>query len=147
MPYPLDFSGTAIEGYDVVSDLTEGFPKLGSKQHTSTRAEPPGDSKRPDSFAAVPEHYAPQSGGYGARAVARGAAAGIDPAAWKVVDGNLTSNLNRAIQKRWLAENPGCIAKADAIWPRRSAFSPANRAVQRSGASERDRMGPGSARF
>ena len=77
--------GTAIEGHDPVAYFTEGMPVEGSSAHTyqwkgatwkfSTR-------ENRDAFAAAPQKFAPQYGGYCAWAVAQDSTAGIDPEAW-----------------------------------------------------------------
>lgn len=74
-----------------------------------------------DSFAASPRKFAPQYGGYCAWAVARGYTAGIDPEAWRVVDGKLYLNNSKSIRKRWAQDIPGNIAKGDANWPKIAA--------------------------
>ena len=71
-----------------------------------------------DRFAADPEAYAPQYGGYCAWAVSQGYTASTDPAAWKIVDGKLYLNYSADVQKRWQSDEAGNIAKADANWPR-----------------------------
>ena len=42
-----------------------------------------------DRFAGEPQRYAPQLGGYCAWAVSQAYNAGIDPTAWKIVEGKL----------------------------------------------------------
>jgi YHS domain len=51
-----------------------------------------------DRFAADPERYVPQYGGYCAWAVAHGYTAKIDPEAWKIVDGKLYLNYSKDVQ-------------------------------------------------
>jgi hypothetical protein len=68
-------------------------------------------------FAAEPEKYTPQYGGYCAWAVAQGTTAGIDPEAWKIVDGKLYLNYSEQVQKDWEQDIPGFITQADANWP------------------------------
>ncbi|MEM6450854.1 MAG: YHS domain-containing (seleno)protein [Cyanobacteria bacterium P01_D01_bin.105] len=70
-----------------------------------------------DAFAAEPEKYAPQYGGYCAWAAAQNQLAGISPGAWSVVDGKLYLNANKNIQARWEKDIPGFIAQADDNWP------------------------------
>ncbi|MDP6572142.1 MAG: YHS domain-containing (seleno)protein [Rhodospirillales bacterium] len=115
---------TAIEGHDPVAYFTEGKPVEGSSAHTyqwkgatwkfSTK-------ENRDSFAASPRKFAPRYGGYCAWAVAQGYTAGIDPEAWRVVDGKLYLNNSKSIQKRWAQDIPGNIAKGDANWPKIAA--------------------------
>ena len=54
-------------------------------------------------------------------AVAMGAALGkkldVDPSSYKVVDGKLYLNVNADVFKKWSADVPGNISKANANWP------------------------------
>ena len=71
-----------------------------------------------DRFTADPERYAPSYGGYCAWAVSQGSTAGIDPKAWKIVDGKLYLNYSRGVQKQWLRDVEKRIEEADRNWPR-----------------------------
>jgi hypothetical protein len=73
--------------------------------------------REPRLFAADPEKYAPQYGGYCAWAVSQGYTAEIDPEAWSVVDDKLYLNYSLDVQKQWQQDVPGNITKADANWP------------------------------
>ena len=111
--------GVAIKGYDVVA-YAAGTVAKGTRQfehrwngaafHFSTAANR-------DRFAAAPEKYAPQFGGYCAYAVSRGYTADIDPEAFRIVDGKLYLNYSRSVQRRWEEDIAGNIAKAKANWP------------------------------
>jgi YHS domain-containing protein len=70
-----------------------------------------------DRFAAAPEKYAPQYGGYCAYGVAQNYAVSIDPQAWSIVDGKLYLNYSRSVRETWSKDIPGHIRKADAHWP------------------------------
>ena len=112
--------GTAIEGYDPVAYFTEGKPVEGSSAHTYAWKGATwrfSTKENRDAFAAAPEKFAPQYGGYCAWAVAQGYTAGIDPEAWRVVDAKLYLNNSKSIQSRWAQDIPGNIAKGDANWP------------------------------
>ena len=112
--------GIAIDGSDPVAYFTEGRPVAGKADLTHDWM---GVSWRFSSeenraaFAANPEGYAPQYGGYCAYAVSEGYTASIVPEAWKIVDGKLYLNYSRRIQRRWERDIPGRIAAADANWP------------------------------
>lgn len=112
--------GIAIKGYDPVAYFTEGRPVEGSPDHelawkgASWRFA--SEANR-ETFAADPERYAPQYGGWCAYAVSENVTADIDPAAWRVVDGRLYLNLSPEIQRLWEQDIPGRIARADANWP------------------------------
>ena len=113
--------GNAIEGYDVVAYFTQGKPVKGSGDH---EVEWNGATWRFASaahrnlFAKDPAKYAPQYGGFCAFGVSRGYAVGIDPDAWKIVDGKLYLNYDTDVQAEWVKNIPGYIAKADANWPK-----------------------------
>lgn len=113
--------GLAIEGYDPVAYFEEGRPVEGKKSFTHEWNDATwrfASAENRDRFAADPERYAPQYGGYCAWAVAQGKTAGIDPDAWKIVDGKLYLNYNKKIQVQWEEDVPGNIAKGDANWPK-----------------------------
>jgi hypothetical protein len=77
-----------------------------------------------DLFAANPEKYAPQFGGYCAWGVTQGYLAPIDPKAWKVVDDKLYLNYDKKVQAEWAQDIPGNIKKATDKWPEASKTKP-----------------------
>jgi hypothetical protein len=110
----------AIRGYDPVSYFTEGRPVKGSDQFTHRWKDATwrfSSAENRSRFAAAPEKYAPQYGGYCAWAVANNYTASIDPQAWRVVDGKLYLNYSLGVQRDWAKDIPGNIRKADANWP------------------------------
>jgi hypothetical protein len=113
--------GVAIEGTDPVAYFTEGRPVEGSSDFEH---EWMGATWRfvsaanRDLFAADPDKYAPQYGGYCAWAVSQGYTASIDPEAWKVVDGKLYLNYSKDVQTQWTQDVPGNVTKGDANWPK-----------------------------
>ncbi len=115
-----DKDGRAIRGTDPVAYFTQSSPVVGKAEFTHEWSGANwlfATAENRDLFAANPEKYAPQYGGYCAWAVSQGATAPIDPQAWKIVDGKLYLNLNKKIQTRWEQDIPGNIAKADSNWP------------------------------
>jgi YHS domain-containing protein len=115
------FTGTAIEGYDPVAYFTEGRPVEGASAFSHDWMGATwyfASAENRDRFAAEPERYAPQYGGYCAWAVAHGYTAKIDPAAWKIVDGKLYLNYSKDVQADWTEDIPGNISKGNANWPR-----------------------------
>lgn len=115
------FGGVAIDGYDPVAYFTDGKPVEGSKrfEHSWNGAVWRfASAEHRDLFAAEPERYAPQYGGYCAYAVANGGTADIEPDAWTVRDGKLYLNYDQEIQAKWRLDMAGYIAKADANWPK-----------------------------
>ena len=118
--YFTDGAGLAIRGTDPVAYFTQGGPVAGSSEFTYTWNNATwqfASAENRDLFAANPEQYAPQYGGYCAWAVSQGYTAAIDPNAWKIVDGKLYLNFNRGVQRRWERDIPGNIARANANWP------------------------------
>ena len=114
-------AGVAIEGTDPVAYFEEGKPVAGSSdfEHEWMGATWRfASAANRDRFAADPEKYAPEYGGYCAWAVSQGYTAKIDPAAWKIVDGKLYLNYSKDVQTQWSADIPGNITKGDANWPK-----------------------------
>ena len=114
------FSDVAIHGYDPVAYFNQGKPVEGSDAFTFKwrgalwRFVSAADR---DAFAASPEKYAPQFGGYCAWAVSQGYTADIDPNAWKVVNGKLYLNYDKEVQKKWEANLAANISAAEVKWP------------------------------
>jgi YHS domain-containing protein len=114
-------NGVAIRGADAVAYHTEGRPVAGRAEFTHAWRGPTwrfASAENRDRFAADPERYAPAYGGFCAWAVAQGYTAPIDPAAWRIVEGRLYLNYDRAVQRRWERDIPGFIRRADGNWPR-----------------------------
>ena len=72
-------------------------------------------------FAAAPDKYVPQFGGFCAYGVAQGAQVDIDPTAWRIVDGRLYLNIDHSVQRRWQRDIPGYVRQANDNWSRMSA--------------------------
>jgi len=110
----------AIRGYDPVAYFTEGKPVKGKAEFSHPWKGATwrfASAANRDRFAAAPEKYAPQYGGYCAYGVASGYAVKTEPDAWSVVDGKLYLNYDRSVQASWVKDIPGYIRKADANWP------------------------------
>ncbi len=113
--------GVAIKGYDPVAYFTDGKPVKGSDDFEHEYKDATwrfATAAHRDEFAKDPAKYAPQYGGYCAYGVSEGYAVGIDPEAWKIVDGKLYLNYSKDVQKRWQEDIPGRIRKADQNWPK-----------------------------
>ena len=112
--------GVAVDGTDVVAYFSEGRPVAGDPAIThdwnGATWRFTSEANRA-AFAADPEAYAPQYGGYCSWAVSNGYTASTVPEAWKIVDGKLYLNFSKRIQRRWERDIPGRIAAADANWP------------------------------
>ena len=119
MVYSESSSGLAIRGADPVAYFTESQPVRGEAEfeHEWDGATWRFSSQENlDLFAANPEQYAPQYGGYCAKAVSEGNLASIDPESWKIVDDKLYLNYSPAVQQQWSADIPGSIALGDENW-------------------------------
>ncbi len=113
--------GKAIRGYDPVAYFTQSKPVKGNADFTHEFQGAKwqfATAANRDAFAANPEKYAPQYGGYCAWAVSQSYTASVDPEAWKVVDGKLYLNYSKSVQQQWLAGGTAMLIKqGDANWP------------------------------
>jgi len=104
----------------MVAYFLDGAPSKGSTEithywHNATWRFAHAENR--DLFAANPEKYAPQYGGYCAYGVSQGATVSFDPNAWTIIDDKLYLNLSKKIQKKWEKDIPGYIEVADNKWP------------------------------
>lgn len=117
--------GNAIRGYDPVAYFSQGKPLKGDSNFSHKWRGATwrfASAANRDKFAASPEKYAPQYGGYCAWAVSQGYTASTDPQAWKIVDGKLYLNYSKSVQKQWIEGGiPRLIAAGDANWPKLEA--------------------------
>lgn len=113
--------GVAIDGTDTVAYFTKGKPVKGSADYTyewSGAKWKFSSAENRDLFAADPEAYAPQYGGYCAWAVgARNSLAATEPQRWAIEGGKLYLNFNRSVQRNWDKDRAGYIAQGDINWP------------------------------
>ena len=119
-PVNTNLWGVAVKGFDVVAYFKEGKPVEGSSQFVHTWMDAKwrfSTEENRAAFAAEPERYAPQFGGYCAWAVSQGYTAGIDPEAWRIVDDKLYLNYSPKVQERWAEDIAGNVAKARKNWP------------------------------
>ncbi|MBH0239510.1 YHS domain-containing (seleno)protein [Methylobrevis albus] len=115
-----EIDGVAIKGYDPVAYFEDAAPVAGRADITAEHAGATfrfADTGNRDAFLADPARYAPQYGGFCAYGTARGYKAGIDPAAFTIVDGKLYLNYDTGVQATWAKDVPGYIARADGNWP------------------------------
>ena len=118
--YTESASGLAIRGTDPVAYFTEAEAVEGSEDY---EYEWEGATWRFSSeenmqlFAENPEQYAPQYGGYCAKAMAEGNVVSIDPEAWKIVDDKLYLNYSKGVQNQWVQDIEGNIALANDNYP------------------------------
>lgn len=113
-----DLRGRPIRGYDPVAYFTEGKPMEGSDEFThewNGGVWRFASAEHRDLFAAEPEKYAPQYGGYCAYAASLGYAETVDPTKWKIHEGKLYLN-DPSAYERWLKDIPGYITQGDKNW-------------------------------
>lgn len=114
-------NGAALDGQDVVAYFKQSGPVQGDSQYSyqwkGTNWLFSSAANR-DLFAANPEKYAPQYGGYCAKAAAGGVLATTVPTAWNLRDGKLYLNYSADAQKEWKQDTANKIAKANANWPK-----------------------------
>ena len=110
-------SGVAIRGFDTVAYFTESKPVEGTEDHQFDWMGAKwyfSSEENKDLFAADPEKYAPQYGGYCAYGVATDSLVKIEGDQWTIVDDKLYLNYDANLQEMWLKDIPGYIGKADA---------------------------------
>ena len=113
-------TGLAIDGYDPVAFFTRGKPVLGSPNlelryggviwrfcNIGNRA----------AFAARPDIYMPQYGGYDPLAVARGVAVAGNPDIWLIVGERLFLFFDPAHRAEFAADATRFLAAAKRKWP------------------------------
>ena len=112
-------SRIALTGYDPVAFFTDAKPVHGSPSITSEHAGATYlfvNEEHRRLFAADPERYAPQYGGFCAYGVALGALFPVDIGTWQIRDQKLYLNLNPEILEAFNADFRGNLAKAEANW-------------------------------
>ncbi len=111
--------GVALGGYDATSYFS-GKPQEGDAAITENWQGATwrfASAANRDLFAASPEKYAPQYGGYCAYAAAKGSLASGDPLAWTVHNKKLYINYSSGVRKTWEKDIEGYVTKGDKNWP------------------------------
>jgi YHS domain-containing protein len=114
----------AIHGYDAVAYFTDGKPMKGDAkflvEHDDARWYFASAEHR-DLFAADPERYMPQYGGYCAGAMAQGELRVANPEIWAMVDGKLYIYSGALAPAHRNSDAGGVVTddirRADAHWP------------------------------
>ncbi len=113
-------TGLAIGGYDPVAFYTDGKPVLGSP---SLELEYGGaiwrfsNAGNREAFAARPDIYMPQFGGYDPIGVSHGVAVAGNPSLWLIVGGRLFLFYDRRRQELFTANPERLVAEAERKWP------------------------------
>ena len=111
--------GIAIKGYDTVAYFTDGRPIQGKVDYQYSWDDVVwrfASLAHREQFAANPERYAPQYGGFCAGSMYFGEAVAADPTAWKIVDGKLYLFAEPAFADKWSSDTAERIKAADENW-------------------------------
>ena len=118
--YNTMYAGLGAKGYDVVAYFTDGKPVQGSADHEYVYGGVTwrfASKEHRDTFAANPEKYAPQYGGFCAWGAASGKLFDVDPVnGWTIVNGKLYLNFNADLNKTFANDSAKFIPKADKNW-------------------------------
>ena len=115
------WGNTAIKGYDPVAYFSESKAVKGNSAFKYKWMDATWrfhNQQNRDLFAANPEKYAPQYGGYCAYAVSQNDTAGIDPNQFTIINDKLYLNYNQSINEQWTKDRNQYIIDADKNWPR-----------------------------
>ena len=110
----------AIDGSDAVAYFDNAGPVVGDPSITHAWNGATwqfATTANRDAFAADPERWAPQYGGYCAYALANGYVAPTMPDAWTLHDGKLYLNFNLNVRNLWNQDRAANIARGDSNWP------------------------------
>lgn len=119
IPINTGADNVAIMGYDTVAYFTDGQPTKGKHEFAFSWNDAQwhfASARNRDLFAAKPEHYAPQFGGFCAAAMTRGQVKVIDPEAWAIVDGKLYLSFSKRGIRKFRRDPAENIEKAGAAW-------------------------------
>jgi hypothetical protein len=113
-------TGLAIDGYDPVAFFTDGKPLQGSANLELRRGDVVWrfiNVGNRAAFAAAPNVYIPQYGGYDAIGVARGLAVAGNPNVWVIQGQRLFLFYDSARRQKFVTDPNRVIASADRKWP------------------------------
>ena len=109
----------AIRGYDMVAYFTEGRPMQGKPEFSHSWRDAEwhfASAAHRDQFAADPERYAPQFGGFCAMALTENVIKVVDPEAWTITDGKLYLNFSKKGRVKFRRDLQGNIEKSEDNW-------------------------------
>ena len=113
-------TGLAIGGYDPVAFYTDGEAELGSPDIELAHAGAVWRFRNVGNraaFAANPDVYMPQFGGYDALGVGQGIAVAGNPSVWTITSGRLFLFYDRQRLENFLADPQRFIGAAERKWP------------------------------
>lgn len=109
----------AIQGYDTVAYFTENKPVKGEPAYDHMWQGARwlfANSRHRDLFVENPRKYAPRYGGFCSGAMVLGSKVRSDPQAWKIIDGKLYLNYEKAGMEQFALDADKNIPIADANW-------------------------------
>ena len=118
--YTLDGAPLALHGMDSVALATLNAATPGVASHTVVHegvAYYFSSEISAEKFAAEPQRYMPQYGGFCAFAVALGKKLDGDPRYADIVDGKLYLFVNAAVLEKYKQDPEGTLSKAAETWP------------------------------
>ncbi len=118
--------GVALGGYDPVSYFRKqtaerGQPEYRHRYNDSTWHFT--SELHRDLFAANPQQYAPQYGGFCAYAVSQGQLVPVDPYAWTIHAGKLYLNYSKPVRTVWRSDLEHHLELAADYWERLRQFN------------------------
>lgn len=124
----VDGTGFAVSGYDVVAYHSLSQSKVGVAQPPAVAGSPAytaeyngakwafASAANRDAFLADPAKYAPAYDGHCAFGVAKGGKVPANPHLWRIRDGKLYLNINKAALGFWEADIPGNLKTSEMNW-------------------------------
>jgi hypothetical protein len=112
--------GTAINGYDVVAFFHESKPVMGSSEFSHQYKNATwlfSTKENMEAFAAAPQKYAPQYGGWCAYGTSQGHKAPTQVDTWTITNDKLYFNYNKKVKAMWSQDQKHLIEVADEKWP------------------------------
>lgn len=109
----------AINGYDAVAFYTKGQAIMGNEEHTYNWNNADwhfSSEANKEAFAANPEKYAPEYGGYCAFAVSKGFTANCSPESFEIVDDKLYFFSDNNVKAEWTKTRNENLHAADENW-------------------------------
>jgi hypothetical protein len=113
-------TGLAIDGYDPVAFFTDGKPLQGSSNLELRKGDVVWrfiNLGNRAAFAAAPDVYMPQYGGYDPIGVARGLAVAGNPNVWLIQGQRLFLFYDSARRQKFASDPNRVMASADRKWP------------------------------
>ena len=117
----VDKAGVGLRGFDPVSYFASGTPQMGAKEFSATHKGITYHFTSEDNrkkFAASPDAFAPQFGGFCQTGVALVKKLDGDPNVWRVADGKLFVYVNEGAKAKFIEDIPAHTVAADGNWPR-----------------------------